>query len=237
MTEPSYDIVVRCKDEFGWLDRFLDAVMGQTHQPEKIIFVDSGSTDGSLEWAQSNNLSVVEYPADQTFNYSKALNIGISESTAEACLFISAHCILASKYCAQTLLRNFCGRPEVAGVFGRQLPTFNSTALDTRDLVTVFGREKLIYHKHPFFHNAFSAVRRDLVQVDGFDESVNGVEDRHWARSMCTKGYKIIYEPDARVFHEHGLNQAGCEERARRVCRALSPLHADDDFEFPVFAE
>ena len=40
-----------------------------------------------------------------------------------------------------------------------------------------------------------------------FDENVEHIEDRIWAHKVINKGYKLIYEPEAAVFHWHGINQ------------------------------
>ena len=115
-----------------------------------------------------------------------------------------------------------------AGVFGRQIPTNKSSNIDTRDLLTVFGREKIIYEKFPFFHNAFSLIDRKIWKEIPFSTSTNGIEDRFWANSACSLGHRIVYEPSAIVYHEHGLNQSSDESRAKRVCNHLKKLHKDD---------
>ena len=48
---------------------------------------------------------------------------------------------------------------KVAGVYGRQEPLSYSSDYDKRDLITVFGLDKKIQIKDPFFHNANSALR------------------------------------------------------------------------------
>ena len=40
-----------------------------------------------------------------------------------------------------------------------------------------------------------------------FDEKTKHIEDRIWGNEVINKGYKIIYEPDAPVYHWHGINQ------------------------------
>jgi hypothetical protein len=109
----------------------------------------------------------------------------------------------------------------------------NSNAIDTRDLLTVFGRERIIYETHPFFHNAFSMIIKKAWEATPFDETINGIEDRVWAQSVVNHGGKIVYEPSAMVFHEHGLNQGSDEARALRVCKSLYQLHKDDVFTYP----
>ena len=41
----------------------------------KIIYVDSGSTDGSLEFAIKNNFKIIKYTSN-SFNYSKSQILG-----------------------------------------------------------------------------------------------------------------------------------------------------------------
>ena len=71
-----------------------------------------------------------------------------------------------------------------------------------------------------------------------FDQNVNGIEDRLWATQVCGAGGIIIYEPEAIVYHQHGLNQTSNIKRATRVCKALSHLHREDIIEFPdIYSE
>lgn len=226
-----YDILMRCKNEILDLPTVAQSIEAQNVAPQTVVFVDSGSTDGSREFAAQSGYNVVDYVASD-FNYSVSLNLGMRHCTSDFVLILSAHCILYNEDAVENLLKNAL-MPEVAGVFGRQIPTKNSTPIDIRDLLTVFGRERIVYEKHPFFHNAFSLVNHGLWEQIPFDESLNGIEDRVWAREACDRGWKIVYEPDAVALHEHGLNQSASQSRALRVCRALSILHKNDIIEFP----
>lgn len=222
-----YTVVIRCKDEARWLADCRKGLELQSAGSMGVIFVDSGSTDGSIELAESFGWSLVKYPKNEPFNYSKALNIGLEQCETEYALLLSAHCLLASVHSVSILLST-ASRHGAAGVFGRQLPTSQSHPVDVRDLLTVFGREKIVYSQHPFFHNAFSIIRKDIWLRHRFDTQINGIEDRIWAKSVVAEGHKIIYEPSACVYHEHGLNQSSCEIRASRVVEALGHLHNDD---------
>jgi rhamnosyltransferase len=228
-----YDVVIRCKNEIDWLPRVIDSLQKQSITPSQIIVVDNGSTDGSLEYSMEQECNVVQYDKTE-FNYSYALNIGIRETTQSEVLILSAHCELVTNESVQNLIE-VRHAYKAAGVFGRQIPTLNSNPVDTRDLVTVFGRERIVYESYPFFHNAFSLIDRSAWEECPFDENQNGIEDRTWAREQALKGRKIVYEPDSVVFHEHGLNQGASMERAHRVCKHLQELHKDDIFEWPVF--
>ena len=53
-----------------------------------------------------------------------------------------------------------------------------SSALDKRDLLTVFGLDKKIQIKD-FFHNANSAFRKSIWRKYHFDNEVSNVEDNY----------------------------------------------------------
>ena len=222
----SFDIVIRCKNEIVWLPYVFDSISNQTIKPNKIVFVDDSSSDGSIEFANQYGCHVVDY-GDQPFNYSQALNIGIMQSDADMVLLLSAHCVLYNAFAIEKLMQCI-DLFSAAGVFGRQIPTNNSTNIDARDLLTVFGRERIVYEKYPFFHNAFSLIDRSVWKDIPFSINTNGIEDRLWAYNVCSKGYKVIYEPSAIVYHEHGLNQGLDSQRAKRVYNSLKTLHKDD---------
>ena len=61
--------------------------------------------------------------------------------------------------------------------------------------------------KDYFFHNANSMFRRDVWEKYKFSEKVTNIEDRVWGKEVTEDGLSIIYEPEASVYHHHGLHQ------------------------------
>lgn len=230
-----YDVVIRCKNEMTWLPKVISSLHNQSIKPSKIILVDNASDDESAEYAAEKNCTVIQYDKEE-FNYSYALNIGMRETTQNDVLILSAHCELVTAESVENMI-NVRHDYKAAGVYGRQVPTISSNPIDTRDLITVFGRERIVYESFPFFHNAFSLIDRAAWEECAFDESQNGVEDRFWAREQAIRGRKIVYEPDSIVYHEHGLNQGASMNRALRVCKSLETFHKDDVFIWPVFSK
>ena len=228
-----YDVVIRCKNEMEWLPRVLNSIYNQSLKPTKIILVDNSSTDGSLNYAEQSGCTVLKYDRSE-FNYSYALNLGINATTEQEVLILSAHCELVTDESVLNMIE-VRHAYKAAGVFGRQIPTVHSNPIDTRDLVTVFGRERIVFESYPFFHNAFSLIERTAWEKCQFDEKHDGIEDRIWARQQALSGRKIIYEPESVVYHEHGLNQGASIDRAHRVCDNLKVLHTDDIFSWPDF--
>ena len=125
------------------------------------------------------------------------------------------------------LYRNFKSDDRLAGVYGRQLPLSYTTDVDKRDLLLVFGKDRRVQLKDYFFHNANSMVRRDVWEKFPFDEAVSNIEDRVWGKAVISAGYHIVYDPDAPVYHHHGLHQGNTKSRARGVVSIIEQIEND----------
>jgi rhamnosyltransferase len=100
------------------------------------------------------------------------------------------------------LVRNF-DDPEVAAVYGRQVAEPFSDMIEARYLKAEFGNERKIRTNNFHFSNANCAILKRAWEEEPFDETLTGSEDREWAKRILSKGYKIVYEPDAPVYHSH----------------------------------
>ena len=217
---PLISIIVRTKNEERWISSCLSRISEQTISDVEIILVDNNSTDKTVEKALSirPDLKVVKID-----NYlpGHSLNEGIRASGGEFIVCLSSHCIPQKNDWLETLLSNFQDEPDLAGVYGRQIPMHFTNSNDKRDLIVTFGLDKRIQKKDPFFHNANSMIRRDVWVRYPFDEKTTNIEDRLWAAEVLRKGYYLIYEPDAPVYHHHGIYQNQNQERLRNVIRII----------------
>lgn len=219
--QPLVSIIIRTKNEERWITPCLRGVFSQTYRNIEVIIVDNGSTDRTLMRAQEFPVKVVHI---EDFLPGKAINDGIRASAGETLVCLSGHCIPVNEIWLENLMRDLID-PVVAGVYGRQEPLSYTSDFDKRDLITVFGLDKKIQVKDSFFHNANSAFRRELWERHPFDEQVTNIEDRVWGQQVISAGMKIVYEPEARVYHWHGIHQDLNAERARKVVRILESLH------------
>jgi glycosyltransferase involved in cell wall biosynthesis len=218
-------VVLRAKNELQWVDRCLMALKHQRCSNIDVILVDNNSTDGTREVAEQAGVRLVDI-SDTEFTYGRSLNVGIRVARHNVVALLSVHCIPTHDLWADYFMAHFNtgARDRVAGVYGRQEPLPDSAASDKRDLWTTFRDERHIQHVDYFFHNANSAIRRDLWDEYPFDEVIRGVEDREWGRRVIGAGYRIVYEPNASVYHHHGIHQTGDEARARRVAKVIEEI-------------
>jgi rhamnosyltransferase len=226
-------VIIRTKNEEKWIGRCLESVFSQKVDAEiEVVLVDNDSTDHTVEVAK-------RYPVNKFINISdflpgKALNDGIRASIGDFIVCISAHCIPEKDSWIEKLLVNFERDEKIAGVYGRQLPLSFTDSVDKRDLLIVFGLDKRIQKKDYFFHNANSMIPRSVWEKFPFDEKVANIEDRVWGKKVVDAGYNIIYEPDAAVFHHHGLHQGNARPRVRGVVSIMEHVDAQEMNNFPI---
>jgi len=224
--QPLVSIIIRTRNEERWISSCLKSITDQTYKNIEIIVVDNNSTDHTLQKASEYSYTLVRI---DKFIPGKALNDGIRTSHGEFIICLSAHCIPVNEHWVEKLLEPL-EDTSVAGTYGRQQPLSFTSDEDKRDLITVFGLDKKIQLRDPFFHNANSAFRKSTWEKFPFDETVSNLEDRVWGQTVIDAGKKIIYTPDASVFHWHGIHQGRNAQRAKGVIRVIESLgHLNHD--------
>ncbi|MBT3659351.1 MAG: glycosyltransferase [Rhodospirillaceae bacterium] len=213
-------IIIRAFNEERWIGPCLRAIQTQTYTNFEVILVDNNSTDKTVERAKEFDVVLINI---DKFIPGQAINDGIRASKGEIIICISAHCIPVDENWLANLIADL-DDAKVAGVYGRQEPLSFSTDYDKRDLITVFGLDKKVQRKDPFFHNANSAFRRDTWEKFPFSETATNIEDRVWGQQVIAAGYKIVYEPDASVYHHHGIHHNQSAERVRDVVMVMEGI-------------
>jgi len=220
-------IVIRTKNEERWITQCLNGLFSQNYKDFEVIIVDNESDDKTIEKVKQFNVKKIL--SCRNYLPGKALNMGIRESGGDFIVCLSGHCIPVDNKWLENLLNSF-DDPSVAGAYGRQEAMSFTSNADKRDLALVFGLDKKIQTKDSFFHNANSMIRKDVWNQIPFDETVTNIEDRVWAQKVLASGYKIIYEPEARVYHYHGIHQNGNEERCTNVVKIMEHLRGADAY-------
>jgi glycosyltransferase involved in cell wall biosynthesis len=213
--------VIRAYNEEKWIDRCLKAVSLQKLPIDDLIVVDNESIDSTCEIAAKYDAKIIDISRED-FSYGRALNRGIEACKNEIVLILSAHCVPVDELWSTYLSVHLMDEDKsICGVYGRQEPLPETSDFDARDLWTTFREERQVQRSDYFFHNANSSIRRSLWEKHPFNEEINGVEDREWAKRLLSKNHSIVYEPYARVYHHHGIHQDRDLPRVRRVVEAI----------------
>ena len=211
MAVPETSIVIRTFNEEKHLSALLEAILAQDYQDFELVVVDSGSFDHTPEIAQRYCDKVLHIDGrDFTFGYS--LNVGVNASDGQYVAIVSAHTKPVNSFWLETLVAPLRDK-DTAMVYGRQFGWETSKFGEVQDFLRIFGPERRILTPPNFLaNNANSAIRKDLWDQRPFDEALPGLEDIEWSKYWMEKGYQVVYEPAAVVYHVH-------EESWRRVRR------------------
>ena len=179
---------------------------------DRVLIVDSSSTDGTAELARAAGFRLVSISRAE-FNHGGTRQMAVEMfPEAEILVFLTQDAVLASPDSISNLLRSF-DDPTVAVAYGRQLPKPGAGAIEAHarlfnypavsDLRDLSSKDRLGF-KAVFVSNSFSAYRRSaLMAVGGFRSAVILSEDTLAAANLLLAGWKIAYTADARVFHSH----------------------------------
>ncbi len=218
--DPLVSIIIRTKNEERWISRCIKKILDQKYKNYEIIIVDNYSTDNTIEKLSKFNVKKIVKIKKYLPGY--AINKGIKEADGEFCVILSAHCLPAKNTWLSSLVNTIQENKNYAAVYGKQEPMEFSSNSDKRDLFLIFGLDKRVQIKDTFFHNANSIIRKDIWEKYKFDNYVTNIEDRIWAKKIINKKFNIVYQPDANVFHYHGIHQNNNKDRLQNVVKIVS---------------
>ena len=200
-------IIVPAKDEGDKIERCLRALQAQsTHRAHyEVILVDDGSTDQTAEVARSLDVQVL---SQANRGPASARNAGAKQAEGEMLLFTDADCEAAPDFVEKMYqaLRD----PLVAGAMGayrsrqtKLIPRFvqQEFAFKQKRMETL----KTINAVHTYA----AAYRRDVfISNGGFDETypIPSNEDQEFSYRLVEAGHRLVYVPEAIVYHQHDPN-------------------------------
>jgi len=228
-------IVFRALNEEKWFAQALQACREQVAPglETEIILVDSGSTDRTLDIAESHGVRVVHIKK-QDFTFGRSLNYGCRSAAGDYLVFISAHCIpVHDRWLANLVAPLRQGAADYS--YGRQL----GHAVTRFSERQIFAQYFPDYDKLPqddfFVNNANAAIRRDVWGRYEFDEEATGLEDMVLGKRIVKDGGRIGYVADAPVYHIHEETLSQTRRRYYREALTLREIMPEVQLHFGDF--
>jgi len=210
------------------------ALAGQKRTPLEIVVVDSGSRDESVDTALEYGARVIEIRKED-FDHGATRNLGIEHTHGEFVVLLTQDATPTSPEFIDSIVAPF-EDPNVAGVYGRQLPRPDCDVVTARNLNGwLTGREDARRMRLPedglerlapmeryqlcVFDSVCCALRRRCWEEIPYERTSFG-EDVTWGREALSRGWTLAYEPTASVVHSHRRSILYEFERTRE-CHAL----------------
>jgi rhamnosyltransferase len=221
MSSPEVSIVMRSFNEAWALGDTLAALRKQTGPTWELIVIDSGSTDGSVEMIK--NFGPAHFVQIQSRDYvpGRVMNQGMRLARADRVIFINADATPANEYWLAPLARAL-ESPQVAAVFGRQIPRPDCRAVFACDYERCFGEKRESSKWDHFFSMVSSGLRKDIWSRRRFLENLQYAEDDEYTRWARGQGYQVVYCPESIAIHSHNYTPQQAYKRAFGDAKALA---------------
>ena len=205
MQPKQISIIIPAKDAASTIGECLQAVLSQQELVAQVdvIVVDDGSSDDTAEIAEGFGVTVIR---QRNTGPGGARNTGVARASGEIIAFTDADCVPSPTW-LHYLIQPFHD-PQVVGVTGtyrtRQkalIPRFVQQEYASKYRRT--ARRETI----DLIDTNSAAYRRDIfVAQGGFNTQMVVVEDVELSFRLAAQGYRLVFAPQAIVYHYHGTS-------------------------------
>jgi rhamnosyltransferase len=229
---PSVDVVIPVLNGFPEIRDCIEGILDQSVQIRRIFILDSGSTDGTLDYLKGIDRVTIIPVAPGTFNHGLTRNLGWMHAEADLLFYTVQDARPLHREVLADMMKPFAD-PAVAGVCGQQVvcrdPRHNPAewfrpVSEPRTLTFQLSDAAAFDALSPDrkkemcgWDNVAAIYRRTALASIPFRDRVFG-EDLAWCVDALRSGMAIVYQPSARVCHYH------LEDPAFTLRRALSSM-------------
>ncbi len=200
-------VVVIGRNEGERLRRCLRSLHGRV---DRMVYVDSGSTDGSVEFARSLGVEAISLDMSKPFTMARGRNTGCerlleSDQTIELVQFVDGDCEVAPGW-VERAAEVLASRPDAAAVAGRRR--------ERHPEASVYNRLADLEWDAPA--GDVSAVGGDVMlrvealrRVGLFDPALIAGEEPELCFRLRAAGWKIVRVPDEMTAHDAAIFRFG----------------------------
>ena len=205
-------IIIPNYNGLSFMEPCFEALEKQTTKDFKILVVDNGSTDGSVEWLKEREIPSIFLPENTGF--SGAVNVGIRAADTPYVILLNNDTKVAPHY-VEALERAMDRSEKIFSVSSKMIQMYHPDLMDDAgDMYSVLGwafqrgvgRPEKLYKKscRVFTACAGAAIyRREVFETIGYFDEMHFayLEDIDVGYRAKIYGYKNVYCPSAMVYH------------------------------------
>lgn len=218
---PRISVVVVNLDGLEFLGPLFESLKAQTLSPDQfeIIFVDNGSTDGSVDFVRATCPEARVIRNDRNYGFARPNNQAAEVSSARFLALVNNDMRLAPDWLERMVTALETGPDDLACVGSRILSWDGSTIDFAGSAMTFYGIGHQSDTNQPVKHTSSQEVSADLLfacggammirkdvflEVGGFDEAFFAYfEDVDLGWRLWVLGYRVAFCHEAIAFHRH----------------------------------
>lgn len=223
LVDPALSVLIRVKNEMRALPEFWSRLSSQTIFPRaEVLFLDSGSTDGTIEFLQNLTVNIYRIQPED-FCFGSTCNLLMDLSRAPVVCFLSGHVLLETPDALEKLHATLQGKTRAAAYL-KQVPdeVFGANYYERAYLKRRYpdsGRALIEINDPGGFSNAASGLTRDAWKDNPFSE-IHGAEDGLWAEEHLARGGRIFYLAGVAAMHSHRESTVATYRRVNSCAKA-----------------
>ncbi len=190
------------------LSSILLAKKNKKNRISEVIIVDDASSDGSVAYLKKNFINEIKLVV-HTINrgFAASVNTGVRSAKGEFVVLLNTDIIVSEDF-LETSLRDFSEDQTIFAVSLHEKGYGASQGKFQNGFIVHQGLHEEKEKKLTFWANGGSAIFRKKIwkELHGMDEELYTPfywEDIDISYRAQKRGYRILWEPDANVIHEH----------------------------------
>lgn len=222
-SSPLVSIIVPCRNAEPWLSAALESCLNQTYSNVEIIVVDDGSTDNSLEIAQSFTTQGVTVLNGPRRNAAAARNTGLQKATGNFLQFLDADDLLAPDKITQQMFRTeTCAAGTVfTGCWSRFTNTLEGAYVyQENPLFSDLSPANYLRHYAStdcMMHPAAWLIPRSLMEAAGpWDEQLTLNDDGEYFARIVAVSSNVAYCSEALSYYRSSISSSLSGQRSRK---------------------
>ncbi len=229
MASPAVLVVVLTYNTGPRLEACLQSLAGSTYTAMRLVVIDNGSTDGSVDVAR--RLGVETHAFGQNLGYCAAYNRAFREVLRDEDLVLLSNPDLVVPPTTVERMVAAAGDDPTIGFVGPVQRHSDSHEVRSAGIRWQCGRlpRQVTVPGEPFdaLEGAFLLVRRAVIdKVGGLDEAFAlNLEDIEWQSRAAKAGFRSVLAQDAEVLHDPpgpGRVTSGAYYQTRNACLLTS---------------
>lgn len=209
-------VIIVTLNNIDWLKKCLKALDAQVYKNIEIFVVDNGSKDHTVKYLKKSMPEVYCIESGGNIGFGKACNLALEKANGEYVLIYNDDAICDADF-IKTLVKRIEKDPSIGAIQGTILfadrknivesagAYLTPTGILIKDFGEVFNvqtaQEKLVFNAN------LPLIRMNILKKVGFFDNDYFLyfEEADLCWRIWIYGMKIIYYPDAKIYHARGV--------------------------------